>query len=140
MDKVDVRQASGRFYQAVNGILGGNPEPMLAIWSHDDDTTYCDTNGEIQRGWKALEAYWRRAAEQNADASVRLIVTAREQAIYGASDLAYTVMVEEVRTTDGSFVLDSRATIIYRREGGEWRVVHRHTDAPPKATLDGKGE
>src|SRR5258707_189259 len=48
MDEDDVRRASQRFYQAVNGILGGDAAPMLAIWSRADDTTYCDTRGDAE--------------------------------------------------------------------------------------------
>jgi ketosteroid isomerase-like protein len=51
----------------------------------------------------------------------------------GASgDLAYTVGYERNRVTaEGdprTYTL--RVTHVYRREGGEWRIVHRH-DFPP---------
>jgi ketosteroid isomerase-like protein len=46
-------------------------------------------------------------------------------------DMAYTVGYERISASmDGAprtFTL--RATQVYRREGGEWRVVHRHADA-----------
>ena len=46
-------------------------------------------------------------------------------------DMAYTVGYERISASmDGTprtFTL--RATQVYRREGGEWRVVHRHADA-----------
>jgi ketosteroid isomerase-like protein len=51
----------------------------------------------------------------------------------GASgDLAYTVALEHTTASiNGAepqpYVL--RATTIFRREGGEWKVVHRHGDA-----------
>jgi len=140
MDEDDVRWASARFYEATNGILGGDAAPMLAVWSHGDDVTYCDTSGRVQRGWAALEAYWRQAAERNAVAEAKLSATATEQAAYATTDLAYTVMVEEVRRADGAFVLDARATNVYRREGGAWRMVHRHADAPPRMPPEGQGE
>jgi len=139
MDEDDVRRASQRFYQAVNSILGGDAAPMLAIWSRADDTTYCDTRGEIQRGWAGLEGYWRPAAERNAGAEAKLTTTAREQAMYATAALAYTVMIEEVRQSDGTFVLEARATNVYRREGGEWHVVHRHADAPPRTAPQSQG-
>jgi hypothetical protein len=52
----------------------------------------------------------------------------------GASgDLAYTVGYEHI-----SFSMDGvpvepwtlRVTHVYRREDGEWKIVHRHADAP----------
>jgi ketosteroid isomerase-like protein len=48
-------------------------------------------------------------------------------------DMAYTVGYEHTQATVNgeprTYTL--RATQIYRREGGEWKVVHRHADAPP---------
>jgi len=48
-------------------------------------------------------------------------------------DLAYTVGYEHTQATVNgeprSYTL--RAAQMYRREGGEWKVVHRHGDAPP---------
>ena len=52
----------------------------------------------------------------------------------GASgDLAYTVGYEHNRVkVDGeprTYTL--RATHVYRRQDGQWRIVHRHADVPP---------
>jgi ketosteroid isomerase-like protein len=48
-------------------------------------------------------------------------------------DIAYTVGYEHTQATVNgeprTYTL--RATQIYRREGGEWKVAHRHGDAPP---------
>jgi ketosteroid isomerase-like protein len=50
-------------------------------------------------------------------------------------DLAYPVAYEHSQTSVNgeprTYTL--RATQIYRREGGEWKVVHRHGDSPPPA-------
>ncbi len=47
-------------------------------------------------------------------------------------------MAYEVGTERGSLELvgqtveiDQRVTNIYRREGGEWKIVHHHTDLSP---------
>ena len=50
-------------------------------------------------------------------------------------DLAYTVAFEHktVETPDGGQVTYTlRATHVFRREDGEWRIVHRHGDRPPE--------
>jgi len=48
-------------------------------------------------------------------------------------DMAYTVGYEHTEATVNgeprAYTL--RATQIYRRESGEWKVFHRHADAPP---------
>ena len=53
----------------------------------------------------------------------------------GASgDLAYTVGYEHsTGSVDGGPAQPNklRVTHVYRRENGEWRIVHRHGDHPP---------
>jgi hypothetical protein len=33
----EIRQASKRSYGALNHVIGGDPQPMVEIWSHDSD-------------------------------------------------------------------------------------------------------
>jgi ketosteroid isomerase-like protein len=53
----------------------------------------------------------------------------------GASgDLAYTLGYEHMTFSMGGGPVQPttlRVTHIYRREGGEWKIVHRHADSPP---------
>jgi ketosteroid isomerase-like protein len=51
-----------------------------------------------------------------------------------SGDLAYVVGYERsLASLDGGPVQPSvvRATHVYRREDGEWKIVHRHGDFPP---------
>ena len=53
-------------------------------------------------------------------------------------DLAYSVGYEHASfSMDGGPVapLTLRVTHVYRREDGEWRIVHRHADAPPTGQI-----
>ena len=131
-DAAEVRAASARFYEAVNEVLDGNPAPMLHHWSHAEDVSYCDTRGAVQRGWQAVEAYWKTAASANAFASTRLSASGRIVHALVSGDLAYVVVSEEVRRDGEPGAMQTRATNVYRREDGVWRMVHRHADAPPK--------
>jgi ketosteroid isomerase-like protein len=107
---------------------------MLALWSHGEDASYCDTRGEIVMGWPALEEYWRRAAAINAAAPGEISATSQITHAVVNGDFAYAVALEEVHKEGESSVMLARATLIYRREkGGDWLLLHRHTDAPPKS-------
>jgi ketosteroid isomerase-like protein len=50
-----------------------------------------------------------------------------------SGDLAYTVGYERCSRSWGGSVESTtlRVTHVYRRENGEWKVVHRHADPPP---------
>jgi ketosteroid isomerase-like protein len=51
---------------------------------------------------------------------------------YSTGDLGYNVELERTRAkfggTDEMTPVSLRATTIFRREDGEWRIVHRHAD------------
>ena len=52
----------------------------------------------------------------------------------GASgDLAYTIGYEhnQVKVDGQPRTYTLRVTHVYRREDGQWRIVHRHADVPP---------
>ena len=50
-------------------------------------------------------------------------------------DMAYTVGFERFNGTDRRPARSNRSpcgsTHVYRREDGEWKIVHRHGDNPP---------
>jgi ketosteroid isomerase-like protein len=51
-----------------------------------------------------------------------------------SGDLAYTVGYEHTAVSIDGVPAEPytlRVTQIYRRELGEWKIVHRHGDAPP---------
>ena len=125
-----LREMSVRFYDAVNAIQRGDPAPMLALWSRADDATYCAPSGAMVHGWSALEGYWREAAARAAQAEP-LMAAAQFVVMVLGDQLGYTVGVETVRRMDGSVLFVARATNVFRREAGGWRVVHRHADAAP---------
>ena len=62
------------------------------------------------------------------------VVSAEYEVVHEGADLAYTVGYETGDVAlDGSPVTRQRlrVTQIYRREDGQWRLVHRHGDFAP---------
>jgi ketosteroid isomerase-like protein len=114
---------------AETAIHNGDVEPRLALWSRKDPLTVfgAKTSGT---GWEDLSAMFRTVASWFSDSTDYDF----EVVAAGASgDLAYTVGYEHNRVkVDGqpqTYTL--RATHVYRREDGQWRIVHRHADFPP---------
>ena len=129
----EVRQASLRFYAALNSMANGDAGPMSAVWAHDEDVTTLHPIGQREVGWEQVRPVWEQVATICSEGQVRV----REQLIRVGTDLAYEVAVEEGEITmAGERVsFNERVTNIYRRVGGEWQIVHHHSD-PSAAAND----
>jgi ketosteroid isomerase-like protein len=125
----EVRQASDRFYAALNRGLNGDAGPMSAVWAHSGDVTTMHPIGEREVGWEQVRSVWEQAATAFSAGHTRL----NDQLIRVGTDLAYEVGTEEgeANLAGERVQFKHRVTNIYRREGGEWKIVHHHTDASP---------
>ncbi len=115
---------------AEEAIHNGDPAPRLAMWSPREPVTLFGA-ATSQRGWGGVSQTFRWLAARFSDCtSYRYELIAA-----GASgDLAYTVGYEHTAVSVGGVPVAPytlRVTHVYRREGGEWKVVHRHGDHPP---------
>jgi ketosteroid isomerase-like protein len=117
--------------QAAEAAMGlGDPEPFKALWSRGDDVSLFGAFGPCKKGWHQLEKTFDWVAGRYRDG----VVTDEYEVVHEGADLAYTVGYEI-----SDVVLDGapkarqtvRVTQIYRREDGEWRLVHRHGDFAP---------
>ena len=62
MSVEDVRQASDRFYAALNRGINGDTSEMFEICSHAADVTTMHPLGGRQTGWPEVRATWEMAA------------------------------------------------------------------------------
>jgi ketosteroid isomerase-like protein len=116
-------------------LVRGDVEPRLALWSRRDPVSLLGAWGPNKTGWAELEPTFRWVA-------ARLGAT-------NASDFRFDVEVADV-SADGKMAYTVgferfnenieggekkpwtvRVTHVYRREDGEWRIVHRHGDLAP---------
>ena len=125
----EVRHASERFYAALNSMANGDASPMSAVWAHGGDVTTMHPIGQREVGWEQVRPVWKMAASVFSEGQFRL----RDQLIRVGADLAYEIGVEEgeAMLAGERVTLNQRVTNIYRREGGEWKMVHHHSDASP---------
>ena len=125
----EVRQASDRFYAALTRMANGDASTMSAAWAHGGDVTALHPIGERDEGWEKVRSTFDQVGSLASGGQFRL----SDQLIRAGTDLAYEVGVEEGEATlAGERVpIRHRVTNVYRREGGEWKVVHHHTDASP---------
>jgi ketosteroid isomerase-like protein len=126
----EIRQASEQFYAALNREINGDPGPMMEVWSHGSDVTAMHPLGGRETGWEEVRASWEQVAQAFSDGQVSLDGL---MIVPLSDDVVYTLGTEngQAKFGDETVGIDWRATNIYRREGGEWKMVHHHTDVSP---------
>jgi ketosteroid isomerase-like protein len=118
-----------RYHQAIDAFLLGDTRPQKRLFSRRDDATLANPLGPPARGWEQVEAVLDRAA-----ASVREGEPSRYERVseYSTPDLAYILEIERARAKFGGSdevrAASLRVTTIFRREDGEWKILHRHAD------------
>jgi ketosteroid isomerase-like protein len=110
-------------------LHNGDAAPRRAIWSRHDPVT-------VLGAWKSASGQQEVGALFAALEDSFSDCTSYAHEIIAADvvgDMAYTVGLEHTQASVNgqprTYTL--RATQVYRREGGEWRVAHRHADTLP---------
>jgi ketosteroid isomerase-like protein len=116
-----------RIHQAETALHNGDAGPRFAMWSRTDPVTVFGA-ALNSIGWAEVGPMFERLASRFSNCgSCEWEVVAADV----GEDFAYLLAIE--RTTAsvaGSeptpYVL--RSTTIFRREDGDWKIVHRHAD------------
>jgi ketosteroid isomerase-like protein len=109
-------------------LHNGDSGPRIAMWSRTEPLTLFGA-AMSARGWDEIGPSFDALGKQFSNC----LSYENEIVAAGASgDLAYTVALEHTTASikgaePKPYVL--RATTMFRREDGEWKVVHRHADA-----------
>jgi ketosteroid isomerase-like protein len=119
-----------RLKEAEIAIHNGDASPRFAIWSTNEPQTLLGAwmsatgHADISEIFHKLEGTFSDCTSY----------TFEMLAADVSGDLAYTVGYEHTEASvdgePGKYTL--RATQVYRRENGEWKVVHRHADPVPQ--------
>ncbi len=121
-----------RQLDAERALCRGHAGVRGATWSQSDPVTLFGAAVRLRHGWEAVDQTFHWLAGRFSEKSLRDYDF--ELVAAGASgDLAYTVGFEhKTFLVDGeASAYTLRVTHVYRREAGEWRIVHRHGDYPP---------
>ena len=124
-----VRAASNQFYSALSQLLTGDMAPMEALWSHRNDVTYMGPAGGFRVGWDAVRKDLASQAAMKLGGSIK----PRQVKITAGSELATVSNMEVGSNVIGGkkSVVSLRATSIYRKENGQWKMIGHHTDLIP---------
>jgi ketosteroid isomerase-like protein len=118
------------FEAGISKFINGDATLWKRNASHREDVTIMGAWGAYEKGWsEASPRYdWAAARMRESGAKVQVEYLASEV----SGDLAYTVAIErsEVLVTgaDEPAPMALRVTHLFRREMGEWKLIHRHAD------------
>jgi ketosteroid isomerase-like protein len=140
MGDADLQEAINRAAEAARVFMNGNPDGYTQLWSNAEDVTIFGGFGAAEQGYDAVigRIVWASARFRSGDLHYEPISSG------SSGDLGYAVGIERGQASvvgqdePGELVL--RVTHLFRREHGEWRLLHRHADAvttviPPAALL-----
>lgn len=124
----ELAAAEQRLMAAANDFARGDATSWKALASHGEDVTLFGGAGGQAKGWSAVGDRYAWAAAAFSGGSVKAEPLTR----FIDERLAVLVSLEEwdVRfaKTGKIGTLKLRVTHVFRREGGQWLLVHRHAD------------
>jgi len=115
--------------EATSAFIRGDMPRYLALIKHTDDyTLMAPTGGETTHGFEISDERLTEMERffKSGDATLEVMQT------YASADLAVLVVVERQHGEVGDYPAQDwslRVTLVFRREGSEWRLAHRHADA-----------
>ena len=122
--------ARSRLRDAEEALHNGDAAPRLAIWSKKDPVTVFGA-WKSASGQEEVRELFRHLEDRFSDCTSYSFEIVAADVV---GDMAYTVGYEHTEASVGGeprrYTL--RATQIYRREDGEWKVAHRHGDTVPE--------
>ncbi len=119
-----------RQIEADEALHNGDVTPRMQMWSTQDPVTVFGALKSVS-GWDEVSQAFRWIGSRFSDCTAyRFELVAAGL----SSDLAYTVGYEHISVSMDGVPLEPftlRVTHVYRRENGEWKIVHRHADRVP---------
>lgn len=113
-------------YEAELALHNGDPAPRRAVWSRNEPVSIFGAWRNVH-GQRELDDAFTFLANSFSDCTSHAFELLAYDVV---GEMAYTAGLEHTSASvDGqprTYTL--RATQAYRREGGEWRVAHRHAD------------
>jgi ketosteroid isomerase-like protein len=128
--KTAVLAANAHFYAALNAMFKGDAGPIEEVWSHASYVTYMGPAGGFDSGWSAVRKDWESQTALKLGGHIQPV----DVHAFVGQEIAVVSDYEEGENTNvnGKTVqVKLRATNIYRKENGQWKMIGHHTDLLP---------
>lgn len=115
--------------KASHAYVGGDGEPLVEISAAKSPATFFSPGGDLTEGAKKIAAHYKKDAEifESADENKfeTLQMNADESIAFWVG-LQKAVVKMKGKKEPVPFAL--RVTEIFRRDDGNWKMIHRHAD------------
>jgi len=117
-----------RLHQAMAKVANGDVSAIKALYSQSADATSFYGWGGFEKGWAEVSARWDWAGQQFKGGSVSY----RNVTTVVTAELGYTTDIETFTVRVAGMAQETqwsnRVTHVFRREGSDWRLLHRHAN------------
>lgn len=124
----DLADLIARMGEAADAYIRGDTHRYYSLFDHPDDyTLMAPYGGDTSRGFTPTERGMAETSRFFASGEATLDV----QQSYVSGDLAVLVAVERQHGEVGGLADQDwslRVTLVFRRSGDRWAIVHRHAD------------
>ena len=127
--KTSVKAAIARLYVAMAKVANGDVSEIKRLYSHRTEATSFYGWGGFEKGDEAVSKRWDWAGQQFRGGTVRHenITTVITPDMFYTTDIE-TFSDQHMAGVEGPTGWSNRVTHIFRREDGEWRLIHRHAN------------
>lgn len=113
-----VREANFGFYRA---LTTQDMESMEQVWAHEEYTRCIHPGWEVLEGWDMIRQSWEAIFSNTS----RLIVEPSEVEVLVEGTMAWVSCLEAITSGESGVVL-ARATNLFVRIDGQWKIVLHH--------------
>lgn len=123
----DVRAAIARLRAAMTDVANGDVTAVKALYSHSAEATSFYGWGGWEKGWDAVSARWDWAGRQfkGGTVSYQPLTCVIADTLFYTTDIE-TFVMQDMDGLGKPTRWSNRVTHVFRRERGQWRLLHRH--------------
>ena len=129
-DLHDFEQFMKRREDAARAYVNGDAQPVSRISTQISPATFFHPNGDYEQGAQQVSSRYERDAEyfeSGGDSSLEILQMAASDGI--AYWVGFQRATARLKGKPEAVPMGLRITEVFRREGNEWKLVHRHGDS-----------